>query len=374
MSEVIGEGSYGCVHRPSLQCTKKKVGKNKISKLMTRKHLNKELKEFKRIQKIDKKNNFYLGKPSSCKPKKSKYNKKSIKDCEDFNYDKIDDYELLLMDNGGITLEKFAKNMESSRKSRSNTQKVELFFIEVHRLIYGLKQFLINDSIHHDVKPLNIVYNEKDNRLNYIDFGFMNSIEQIKEEARTSTYEFGISYWYFPMEYMFMNYNEYVRLVNKSSSQRLNFVKYVTSNNQHNVTQNVNMFYDFLSCSREYQKKNNAGLFHSINSQLADKYEDFLDTTLRTFDIYGLGLSLYYVLNHVKHLLSDDLAEKLRIMFEKMITANMDERYRIDDLLRDYEEFLEDSKLLSKYNVAFESHLLRKREIPLLSYLLGSQK
>ena len=44
MSEVIGEGSYGCVHRPSLQCTKKKVGKNKISKLMTRKHLNKELK------------------------------------------------------------------------------------------------------------------------------------------------------------------------------------------------------------------------------------------------------------------------------------------------------------------------------------------
>ena len=264
--------------------------------------------------------------------------------------------------------------MESLRKSRSNTQKVELFFIEVHRLIYGLKQFLINDSIHHDVKPLNIVYNEKDNRLNYIDFGFMNSIEQIKEEARTSSYDFGISYWYFPMEYMFMNYNEYVRLVNKSSSQRLNFVKYVTSNNQHNVTQNVNMFYDFLSCSREYQKKNNAELFHSIDTQVADKYEDFLDTTLRTFDIYGLGLSLYYVLNHVKHLLSDDLAEKLRTMFEKMITANIYERYRIDDLLRDYEEFLEDYKLLSKYNVAFESHLLRKREIPLLSYLLGSQK
>ena len=47
MSEVIGEGSYGCVHRPSLQCTKKKVSKNKISKLMTRKHLDKELKEFK---------------------------------------------------------------------------------------------------------------------------------------------------------------------------------------------------------------------------------------------------------------------------------------------------------------------------------------
>ena len=30
MSKVIGEGTYGCVHKPSLQCKNKKID-NKIS-------------------------------------------------------------------------------------------------------------------------------------------------------------------------------------------------------------------------------------------------------------------------------------------------------------------------------------------------------
>ena len=34
MSEVIGEGSYGCVHRPSLNVKKKIDYENKISKFL----------------------------------------------------------------------------------------------------------------------------------------------------------------------------------------------------------------------------------------------------------------------------------------------------------------------------------------------------
>ena len=50
MHKVIGEGSYGCVHRPSLTCKDKKIDyKNKISKLMTQKHLNTEIAEYDRI-------------------------------------------------------------------------------------------------------------------------------------------------------------------------------------------------------------------------------------------------------------------------------------------------------------------------------------
>mgnify|MGYP000368252659 CR=1 FL=1 len=41
-----------------------------------------------------------------------------------------------------------------------------------------------NDIIHHDLKPLNIVYNEEQNRLNFIDFGFMTKISSIKEQAK----------------------------------------------------------------------------------------------------------------------------------------------------------------------------------------------
>ena len=32
MSKVIGEGTYGCVHKPSLKCKNKKIDKTKVSK------------------------------------------------------------------------------------------------------------------------------------------------------------------------------------------------------------------------------------------------------------------------------------------------------------------------------------------------------
>ena len=61
MSEIIGEGTYGCVHKPSLKCTRKKQKyDNKVSKLMLHKDANEELEENILISKIDKNKNFSL--------------------------------------------------------------------------------------------------------------------------------------------------------------------------------------------------------------------------------------------------------------------------------------------------------------------------
>ena len=50
ISNVIGEGTYGCVHKPSLKCKKKRINyDNKISKVMKTKEANIELKEYKNI-------------------------------------------------------------------------------------------------------------------------------------------------------------------------------------------------------------------------------------------------------------------------------------------------------------------------------------
>ena len=71
MSKVIGEGSYGCVHKPSLICKTKKMNyENKISKIMTKKHLNDEIREYKKIKKVDKHHDIHLGTPSTCVPDK----------------------------------------------------------------------------------------------------------------------------------------------------------------------------------------------------------------------------------------------------------------------------------------------------------------
>ena len=72
---VIGEGSYGCVHSPSIQCkSPPKPGfdyKTYVSKIMKTKNAEQELKEFVMIGNIDKTNEYHLGQPILCKPKRS---------------------------------------------------------------------------------------------------------------------------------------------------------------------------------------------------------------------------------------------------------------------------------------------------------------
>jgi hypothetical protein len=67
--KIIGKGSFGCVHKPSLKCKTRKVNyKNKISKYMLKRHANTEMVEYNMIKKADPKKYIYLGKPIECIP------------------------------------------------------------------------------------------------------------------------------------------------------------------------------------------------------------------------------------------------------------------------------------------------------------------
>ena len=91
----VGEGSYGCVHNPPLKCKNKPYNSdtNKVSKILTRKNANSELKEFKLIQEADKKEDFHLGKPGSCFPDTNLDNKFGIDECNRFDSNDIDKYK-----------------------------------------------------------------------------------------------------------------------------------------------------------------------------------------------------------------------------------------------------------------------------------------
>ena len=83
ISDVIGEGSYGCVHKPSLKCKNKpKLSyKNKVSKVLLKSAAKEELEEYKNLKNADKKNEFYVGKPVSCEIEDIPANIDSIKKC-----------------------------------------------------------------------------------------------------------------------------------------------------------------------------------------------------------------------------------------------------------------------------------------------------
>ncbi len=360
MSKVIGEGTYGCVHKPSLRCKYKKDVdyENKISKLMTKSHANEELKEYKNIKKVDINKDFYLGEPENCLPKNTKSNLKAIDKCDSFNSKDINDYKLLLLKDGGVSLDEFGKKIKLLKKTRENTKKMEIFWIEAHRLLYGLKEMLESNVIHHDIKPHNIVYNEEKNRINFIDFGLMDKISEIKEKCKHSKHSLGNPWWYFPFEVMFLNKSNFVQVANLSENKKLDFIKKLYATNWKDINVHQKWFYEKAGIS-DFKTKNHSDFGKTFTEIYNNNYDNFVKRSLETFDIYGLGLSYIYILKYSKHLINLKLYRKLENIFLHMITADLFNRYNIEDCLKNYEAALEDT-ILKKYNFYFKDNKLKK--------------
>ena len=184
----VGEGSYGCVHNPPLQCVgqKQQDSISNVSKLMGYHDAQEELNEFFLVSKADKNGEYHLGKPSICKPSKIPSNLLAIKDCKQIRptAQMMKLFSLLIMKNGGLNIEQFAGKFEKQNANTENMGQIIDFLIEGIRLLEGLELFLDNDIIHHDLKSQNIVYNLSENRVNFIDFGLMDNIKNVSSQTR----------------------------------------------------------------------------------------------------------------------------------------------------------------------------------------------
>lgn len=215
MSEIVGEGSYGCVAKPSLKCTTVHDYTNKVSKIMTTRDAKSEQKEmelFKKKKGIEK---YTMAYPELCLPKRDKLFYKVIKNCN-ANPVKSEYYftgknpegkniSLLLLDDGGVDLHNFLHKVfpKLNKKDKS------IFFTSILNLLEGLIFFIDNKIIHHDLKLENIVYNIETGKCKYIDFGLMTTIPKFIRHAKQSKNEMAISWGYFPTELSCSNNNKF---------------------------------------------------------------------------------------------------------------------------------------------------------------------
>ena len=82
----IGEGTYGCVHKPSLKCKNKQISyEGKISKIMRASAAFKEMKEYSTINSIDADKKFYQGEPIECDPVDNEEARREIDACRDIS-------------------------------------------------------------------------------------------------------------------------------------------------------------------------------------------------------------------------------------------------------------------------------------------------
>ena len=364
-SDVIGEGTYGCAHRPPMKCQNEPVrNKNDISKLMTSANAAKELKEFALIDAADKRKQFYLGKPSKCAPDRILSNIRSISKCPSGKFDpvKMDDYSLLVMKYGGQDLEQFGEEVRTWTKTKEHVDAIELFWLEAVRLFYGLKVLHDNNVVHHDLKPQNIVYDKVTKRANLIDFGFMEKKSTRIYAAKLSASWLGNRHhWSFPLEAVYWNKDIYMDAARRGKTQKA-YKEFADS-----VAQNCRYF--FISTLPVRFKKmiyNNAiktmtaGAFQNVLAfePTDEAYDRFIEKSIDTVDSYGLGIALIFLLHRSTHLLSDDFDKRLGDIIVDMLSPGVFLRSTPDQLLAKYEDLLTTSGLLEKHNKHIENHLI----------------
>ena len=367
--KVIGEGTFGCVHKPPLKCDNKtRRKKDSISKLMTEHNATKELGEFKHIDAADADQHFYLGKPDKCKLDPMLENMRAINKCpsQKFNPEKIREYALLVMKYGGQDLDAFGEEVQTWTKTKEHVDSIELFWLEAVRLFYGLKVLHDNNVVHHDIKQQNIVYDQATNRANFIDFGFMAKKSTRIYASKISANWLGNKHhWSFPLEAIYWNKDIYMAAASSRGRTKRAYREFAKS-----VADGCGYFFTsvihFNANKSKIDKVAEVGTKNAFRNVLEfeptdESYNRFIDKSIDSVDTYGLGIALMFVLHRSKHLLSDEFYKNVMKIGVNMLEGRVFLRSTPEQLLAQYEDLLTSSGLLEKHNKHIENHLIANK-------------
>jgi len=386
-ASVIGEGTYGCIHKPSLRCkgNKKLNYTNKVSKILKKEDANTELKEYKIISKIDKETQYYLGVPTKCNIKNTQKNKNDLDKCENnklksaFVHD-INSLSLLVMKDGGINLKEFAKKNRYNGKNHD----LELFWIEMQRIFHGFAILQKHNIVHYDMKPQNALYDEKIHRVNLIDFGHMRNVRKILNDSKKSRNVLSVFHWSYPFESFFYNKANYSHFSHYNEDEKENFYQHINEKvnelqlsvggegthrkertikkeivNYKDAAEEIVSFFEYI-----VNHSNKDSVIQTIETYMKDfynllfevivpgKYDEFMKTSMKTIDSYGLGFSIIYIINQLEtNMENREFITKIKSLGYKMTTPDIRKRMGIEDALHEYEGILESSGILQNHRM-----------------------
>ena len=237
--KVIASGGFGCVFNPALKCEgSTSRGKNRISKLLTKKHA---LAEYDEIQKFKKKlykipnyqNYFLIDDFNICKPAKlDKSDLVSFKTkCSALPKDKItqenintslDKVFALNMPNGGLPVDEFLL------KNNSYKNIVKLNNTLIKLLNNGIIPMNKNNIYHCDIKDSNILIDNTSNlKARLIDWGlsseYVADIEQpFPKTWRNRPFQFNVPFSIIIFSDLFFDkYSKYIKEGGKLTHENL---------------------------------------------------------------------------------------------------------------------------------------------------------
>ena len=386
---VIGEGTYGCVQKPSLRCSKKvDIGsdfnyKNYVSKIMKTKDADLELKEFIVMDTLDPTNKYHLGSTTLCQPElNDKIIDKDISSCKYIKSNDVkadpNDYKIILMEFGGPDFKNLCSSELHKYLSTKKRLKTDRFWLEVHHLIKGLQFFKENGLVHNDIKPQNILFNMKTGKLAFIDFGLMRSKKEIIQTSKKNDNFLGIYHWSYPFECGLMNkkkYDEYHKLsAIRKKTYKTQLSEMIINNTKKNTLKmpisnpnSFNILFAYINLDGDPPPTVTKygyieHYFDGINNVIStNNYDNVLTDIVNSIDIYGLGFTLQFILNcFYRHdAIDQEFLTRLTTFFHKMYDFNLKTReLNIENLINEYENILLETGVLTRLKKSFKNHII----------------
>jgi len=344
---VIGQGTYGCVHKPVLKCSKKKIDDTdtKISKIMSEKDAKTELKEYKLLKEHDKKNKHYLGYPESCKPALSKTNKTEISNCKssDTFIDNLSKQKLLIMKDGGPDLDSTLVSI-TSQDMKQQKQIIHNLLNDFMQILKSVRYFTQHKLSHRDIKNANIVY--KNNTMKLIDFGLMRDYKSIIKEGNNNEYSLNYVWWSVSPINTFMNENKYslITVSNAQNIASLTIKRYMNNDSFLYTSHLLNLTDNMLPKFWE-------GLHKFILEIPNYKYSDFMEKAIPCIDLFNIGLTLYkicIICEKTNIPLEKGVIKDIVRLSSKLMDCNVFKHISIDETIVKYEKILFRHNMRSK--------------------------
>lgn len=219
--EYIGEGTYGCAFRPPLKCKRSKntnanTNQKQIGKIFkTKNDMNDELENYDDVKIINAESRFTTKLGKTCEANNSNLTPKNMEElykCSHYIKNKKlgrPIYQMFLEDGG--------KDLKKTSKSLPFMQ----YFVNMRPLFVGIQEMKEKKVTHQDIKPSNIVYNPKTERMLYIDFGLISSFDTVLDYSNMNF--LSGSYIYYPPEYRVIAYcYELIRKREKITAGKIN--------------------------------------------------------------------------------------------------------------------------------------------------------
>jgi hypothetical protein len=206
--------------------------------------------------------------------------------------------------------------------------------------------------------------------MNIIDFGLTVSLKNKLAEIETSTNGMALYHWSYPFEFYFLNknrYDEFAKLPDtKKAEYYQSILRELANDPDADTTKAFTTFYSFTidddTESQEF-KDHMSGFYQTLSAELTMKnYKNFITKSISSVDVYGLGITLLYILKNTQHLLKDQLHRDLRALSNSMINVQLSKRISSDAALAEYETILTENGIMAKHNMAFANHTILKGE------------